>query len=158
MRTTCLASSLSPSSSPAAGKAWGCGALDRDWPNPVEKTREEVTEKGSGRVRTESDDIQEGSTEHILCVAGSTQPPATCLVLDTVLKALHSHSALCTDTVIPDAHLLNTYILIGKQLLPQISPHGLSLGLSTVIKNPEHYSWLYPSHLPSSPFQLQSFV
>lgn len=60
--------------------------------------------------------------------------------MDTVLKALHSHSALCTDTAIPDAHLLNTYILIGKLLLPQISPTGLSLRLSVVAKNPKHYS------------------
>lgn len=32
---------LVPSPAGAVGKAWGCGALDRVWPNPVEKAREE---------------------------------------------------------------------------------------------------------------------
>lgn len=44
MSTTCLGSILSPSSSPAVGKACGCGAPVRVWPSPGEKAEEESGE------------------------------------------------------------------------------------------------------------------
>lgn len=68
MSTTCLASILSPSSSPAVGKVWGCGAPARVWPSPRRRLRKSQARKPTARLYAPR--------------------PMCALVADTVLEAL----------------------------------------------------------------------
>lgn len=79
MRTTCLVSSLSPSSSPAVARACGCDAPARVWLSPADKAKERVTERGRGGeagAETFKEEEEVGNTccAH-LCPAPTYQVP-----------------------------------------------------------------------------------
>lgn len=133
MRTTCLASSLSPSSSPVVGKAWGCGALDRVWLNPVEKARLGVggwveslrrTEEESGQRVTPFRKDSWSTSCGLPCIRPTTfHMPG----IGHCTRSTHIQ-LVCTDTIIQVLKYRNTYILVDEQLPPSLL--GLPLGHS----------------------------